>query len=112
MTRQALIRVLLSLLLLISQHMAAAHALTHWSGTLSGSSATHASVSDDLSSSFAQDPSCSQCLALAQLAGPLGSTARTFVLPELSSAAVITADTVSAAFRILLAFQSRAPPQA
>ena len=121
MTRQAFIRVLLSLLLLISQHMATAHALSHWTGTLDGaaSASAHgmakqvvADNSDDLSSLFAQDQTCNQCLAFAQLAGPIGSSARTFVAPELLSQAVIGADTVAAVFRILLAFQSRAPPQA
>ena len=119
MTRQAFIRVLLSLLLLISQHMATAHALSHWTGTLDGAASAHgmakqvvADNGDDLSSLFAQDQTCNQCLAFAQLAGPIGSSARAFVAPELLSQAVIGADTVAAVFRILLAFQSRAPPQA
>lgn len=113
MTRQAFIRVLLSLLLLISQHMAAAHALSHWTGTLHGGGAAQAhAAADDLSSAFAQDQTCNQCLAFAQLTGPIGSTVRSFVAPELSSMAVVSADLVSVISRIILAFQSRGPPQA
>ena len=113
MTRQAFIRVLLSLLLLISQHMAASHALSHWTGTLHNGVAVQVHGSgDDLSSAFAQDQTCNQCLAFAQLTGPIGSTARAFVAPELLSMAVVSADVVSAVSRIILAFQSRAPPQA
>ena len=118
MTRQAFIRVLLSLLLLISQHMATAHALSHWTGTLDGGAAhgmakaAVADSGDDLSSLFAQDQTCNQCLAFAQLAGPIGSSLRAFVAPELLSQAIVGADTVAAGCRILLAFQSRAPPQA
>lgn len=113
MTRQSLIRVLLSLLLLISQHMAAAHALSHWTGTLHGGAAGQVhGAADDLSSAFAQDQTCNQCLAFAQLTGPIGSTVRAFVAPELLSMAVANADLVSVISRVILAFQSRGPPQA
>lgn len=111
MTRQAFIRVLLSLLLLISQHMATSHALSHWTGTLGGVAAVH-DTGDDLSSAFAQDQTCNQCLAFAQLAGPIGSTVRAFAAPELLSAAIVHAEAVLAVSRIILGFQSRAPPQA
>jgi len=113
MTRQAFIRVLLSLLLLISQHMAASHALSHWTATLpNGAGAQVHGAGADLSSAFAQDQTCNQCLAFAQLTGPLGSSARAFAASDLLSMAVLSADIVTAVSRIILGFQSRAPPQA
>lgn len=36
MTRRSILRVLLSLLLLMSQQMAISHAMTHWAGTRGG----------------------------------------------------------------------------
>lgn len=114
MTRPVLLRVLLSLLLLISQHMAVTHAMSHWTGGLGAQQVASAShdTGSDLSSAFAQDQTCTQCLAFAQLAGPLASSPRIFVAPELVSLAVRNAEATVAAARPILAFLSRGPPQA
>jgi hypothetical protein len=112
MTRTAIVRILLSLLLLISQQMAASHMLTHLSGGRDRVAASVQNVPgrDSVSDAFAQDQSCSQCLAFAQLAGPLPSTPPAFVVPSQQSKAVDGVDVHDAGARIILAFQSRAPP--
>jgi hypothetical protein len=111
MTRQALIRVLLSLLLLISQQMASSHVMSHLASSLDHAAArAHQPVSEDMSSAFAQDQSCNQCLAFAQLAGPLISTPPDFILPQQPRFAIEAVDAPVAGARIILAFQSRGPP--
>jgi len=116
MMRSTLFRVMLSLLLLVSQQMATAHALSHL--TRSDQAGQVQAVQgqdqdqDDLSSSFAQDQTCNQCLAFAQLALPIGCSHRAFAAPELVSMAVASAEAHSAIARTRLAFRSRAPPHA
>jgi hypothetical protein len=111
MTRQAFIRVLLSLLLLISQQMATSHLLSHLTGSSDSAAASHLVQSDDeLSKAFAQDQTCNQCLAIAQLAGPLPSTPPAFIIPHQPNFAVSDVTVPLAGARIILAFQSRAPP--
>jgi len=123
MTRQAFTRVLLSLLLLITQQMAASHAMSHWGAMLgAGQGQTQAlgQVQDhradggesELSRAFALDQTCDQCLAFAQLAAPLGNTPRAFAPPDLAAAAIASAASHPACARTVCAFRSRAPPQA
>ncbi len=108
MTRQALIRILLSLLLLVSQQMASTHVITHLANSVERSNGPLAT--DDLSSAFAQDQSCSQCLAFAQIAGALGSAAHGLqrVAPASLDIKARTAHCFAAP--LTLAFHSRAPP--
>ena len=101
MTRQAFVRVLLSLLLLVSQQMASSHAMSHLAGSLER---------DDMSAVLAQDQSCQHCLAFAQLAGPLASAPPALVIPRQTSSLIELVDVRDAGARIILAFQSRAPP--
>lgn len=112
MTRHILFRVLLSLLLLGSQHMATAHVLSHWGGALERSlqAQTHVPGGDD--KVLAQDQSCHKCLAFAQLGGPLGTAFFAFPLPACVSVPVFGADIAAAHARTVLAFHSRGPPQA
>lgn len=112
MTRQAFIRVLLSLLLLISQQMASTHVLSHLSGSLDRVAVVQLQPAgdDELSSAFAQDQTCNQCLAFAQLSGPLASTPPAFVIPTQEFSATDDVLEHIAGARIILAFQSRAPP--
>lgn len=113
MTRQALIRVLLSLLLLVSQQMASMHVLSHLGGALAGSSTTLAPSADDgLASAVATDETCSHCLAFAQLAGPVGSTPPAFIIPDAGTSPVVAAAAHDAGARTNLAFNSRGPPLA
>ena len=109
MMRRCIVHVLLSLLLLVSQQMAFAHAMSHWTGRL-----VYAPVSagedSELTKALAQDQSCNQCLALAQLATPLGSTLRQFVAPDLRTEVVAARAMRQAAPRTVCVFHSRAPP--
>jgi hypothetical protein len=112
MTRRNMIRVLLSLLLLISQQMAFSHVITHWSGQR-GAAAGHVVRGDgSVSDAFAKDQVCSQCLAFAQIAGAVGNTPRSFAPPAVPSGAISPAPEHSIDARIVVAFRSRAPPGA
>lgn len=112
MSRQIVTRVLLSLLLLLSQQMASAHALSHLAGKIDGKVQAHQLDDGDLSSVFAQDQTCNQCLVFAQMATPLGSAAPSFAASD-ATAALAAATAFSApCARTVCVFQSRAPPQA
>jgi hypothetical protein len=114
MTRRSLIRVLLSLLLLLSQQMAISHAMTHWAGSRHGATQLNKAASQHqergVSSAFAQDQTCDQCLAFAQIASAVGSPARTFVADGAASCAVGASATQPGCARTTCWFQSRAPP--
>lgn len=113
MSRQVVNRILLSLLLLLSQQMAFAHALSHWTGTLHSASAERHEYDDSsLSAAVAQDQTCDHCLALAQLVAPLGSTHRTFCSGDNAATAFISTDTGAHCARVVCGFNPRAPPQA
>lgn len=113
MSRQVINRILLSLLLLLSQQMAFAHALSHWTGTLHSANAEqHDDDSSSLSSAVAQDQTCDHCLALAQLVAPLGTAPRTFCAGDNGATAFISTDTGTHCARVVCGFNPRAPPQA
>ena len=113
MTRQAFIRVLLSLLLLISQQMASSHVMSHLAGSLDSAGAQAQLVgSGELSDAFALELSCNKCLAFAQLSGPLGSKAHVVDLPDSVSFRIAARAVHDSGARTILAFQSRGPPQA
>lgn len=112
MTRHFLFRVLLSLLLLGSQHLASAHVLSHLSSSLGRMEQADDASSHERQGALAQDQSCHKCLAFAQLGGPLGAAYFAFPLPECTSAPVFGADIAAAHARTILAFQSRGPPHA
>ena len=114
MMRRRSVHVLLSLLLLVSQQMAFAHAMSHWTGKLGTSHAVAALVEleDDknLSSAVAQDRSCFQCLAFAQMASAIGSTPRKYTPLDLQAERIIALATTELAPRTVCVFHSRAPP--
>lgn len=114
MRRRTILRVLLSLLLLTSQHMAFAHALSHWAGMLYPGFVQQ--QDDDrnssLSAAVAQDQSCDHCLAFAQLAAPLAGSMRAFVAGEIGTAALPSGVAVSFCARAPCGFYPRAPPSA
>ena len=113
MTCQAFIRVLLSLLLLVSQQMASAHVLSHLGGALAASTTAPVPGADDgLASAVATDDTCSHCLACAQLAGPVGSTPPAFIIAYAGTSPVVAAEAHDAGARTILAFNSRGPPLA
>jgi hypothetical protein len=113
MSRQSFVRILLSLLLLMSQQMATSHVMSHWSvAQQSGPQAVRHQDGSALSRAVAQDQSCDQCLAFAQLAGPLASHAHGFAFTDPGSALRAPIAPQTARARALRAFEARAPPQA
>ena len=114
MMRRRIVHVLLSLLLLVSQQMAFAHAMSHWTGKLGSThpaaQLVQAADDGDLSSAVAQDRSCFQCLAFAQMASAIGGTPRQFAPLDLQAERVIALATTERAPRTVCVFHSRAPP--
>lgn len=105
-----LTRVLLSLVLLLSQQMAMSHALSHWTSQLGGPVVQQTPNGSELSSAFAQDRSCAQCLGLAQLAAPLANTPRQFLPPAMAEVPALDAGAQAPHIRQARPFDSRAPP--
>jgi hypothetical protein len=115
MIRRSTLRVLLSLLLLISQQMAIAHAVSHWSGRSAPAAAAAQQQQPgerSLSEAFALDQSCSQCLAFAQIGGVVGIDPLRFVPAGPGSSAVCTDPGHAAGARTVCVYRSRAPPVA
>jgi len=114
MMRRSILHLLLSLLLLVSQQMAFAHAMSHWTGKIAPAHPAAVNIGfdaeRDLSSSVAQDGSCSQCLAFAQMASAIGSTPRQFVPLDFQAERAGTFAAIAAIPRTVCAFHSRAPP--
>ena len=108
MNRRAITRVLLSLLLLITQQLAFAHAMSHLAGPAEVAAQRHAA--GETAKALAQDQSCSQCLAFAQLATPLGNASCAFVAATLATDARTHAVDSCVSARTALAFRARAPP--
>lgn len=114
MIRRSVFRVMLSLVLLLSQQMAMSHALSHWASQIGGSRVTASlqqGIDDgELSSAFAQDQSCAQCLGLAQLGAPLVNSPRAYLPPEMVSVHALDAATLAWRVQTTRAYDSRAPP--
>ncbi len=111
MTRHALFRVLLSLLLLLSQQLATSHVISHWTGSIDVAAQSQPNDADG-TGKVLTDQSCHKCLAFAQFGAPLGTQAFAYLLPALESLPVHGAVIAAAHARTILAFQSRGPPQA
>lgn len=109
MSRRIAIRFMLSLLLLLSQQMALTHAMSHWAGA---AHAQQVAGEEDsrLSAAVAQDQSCDQCLALAQIAGAVGSSEFRFVAAAGERLGISTAPTDGPFSPAHPPFHSRAPP--
>jgi hypothetical protein len=110
MTRRSMIRVLLSLLLLVSQQMAMSHVITHWSSQRVAAVEQARAADDGVSKAFAKDQLCDQCLAFAQIASAVGSETRSFAPPPNAAGAVTFAAEHRAPVRSNFPFHSRAPP--
>jgi hypothetical protein len=114
MNRRSLIRILLSLLLLLSQQMAISHAMTHWAGSRGGAAQLHKPFAQHdqrgVGAAFAQDQTCEQCLAFAQIASAVGSSPRCFAFDSAATCAVGPSATQPGCARTTCVFQSRAPP--
>lgn len=112
MTRHALFRVLLSLLLLFSQQMATSHVMSHWSTSPGVAALAQAGAEDERSTPLPKDQSCNKCLVFSQLGAPLGGAFFAYAAVACASTLVDGAVVAALHSRIMLAFQSRGPPQA
>jgi hypothetical protein len=105
---------MLSLLLLMSQQMAMSHAVTHWAGSRHAPAQVQKTAGPQqdsgISSAFAQDQTCEQCLAFAQIAGTIGSPSRSFAADSGATCARHVSATQAGCARTTCVFQSRAPP--
>lgn len=113
MNRQLFFRVLLSFVLLFSQQMATAHALEHLTAAIGIVNAASPELDDasELAKAVAQHQNCHQCLAFAQLAGPLASSACSVAPLELIAYGSLQATDPCIADGALLAAQPRGPPR-
>ena len=111
MKRQVLLRVLLSFVLLFSQQMATAHALEHLTAAFDAAAVVQEDDASELAKAVAQHQNCHQCLAFAQLAGPLPGSACSFAPIELVLHGALTAAPERICGRSWLTLQPRGPPR-
>lgn len=116
--RPVLFRLLLSLLLLVSQQIGMTHGYTHLGAA--GESGARANVAgaaskDDKGEKGGKrlaDLSCDNCLSIAQIAVAIGSPILTAAASPFSFGPVATPATLASCLRTTCVFQPRAPPQA
>lgn len=105
---------MLSLLLVLSQQMGIAHALSHWSGNGNGgarvSSVSKGERQVRAGKSLALDQSCEQCLAFAQIGSALDTAFHSFPATRTNATAVAGGVETSFHPRTVCVFHSRAPP--
>jgi hypothetical protein len=102
---------MLSLLLVLSQQMGIAHALSHWSA--GGGAAQTARAGErqaSASKSLALDQGCNQCLAFAQIGSALDTPVHSFPAMRSHAVAVFGGTEQSCCRRTVCVFHSRAPP--
>jgi hypothetical protein len=112
MIRRSTIRILLSLLLLISQQMAIAHAVSHWGDRVAPAAQGQQSGEFTLAEALALDQICSDCLSFAQIGGMVGSEPFRFAPADARLARVCIDASHAACARTICAYHSRAPPVA
>jgi hypothetical protein len=112
MMRRSTFRLLLSLLLLMSQQMAIAHAVSHWTGRAAPTALQQKFGEPNLSEAATLDQICSQCLAFAQIGGGVGSAPFRFIAADPGSSPVCAELVHDAGARTVCAYHSRAPPVA
>lgn len=107
--RQTLACAALSLLLLISQQLGMAHALSHWSAARSNATQLQERPLG-ASKSLAMDQNCEQCLVFAQIASALDTPFHSFPAASPGAAVLAVADAQLVRPRTVCVFRSRAPP--
>jgi hypothetical protein len=110
MIRRRLVHVMLALMLLVSQHLAVSHAMSHWANAREIASSTEQGAESRVSKSLAQDQTCDKCLAFAQIATAVGSSSANALAIDLVSIAVAPQACHANLARCDVAYQSRAPP--
>ena len=108
-----LLHVLLAVLLVLSQQLGMAHAVSHWSDFRSASEQQATDVDGSgLSAGLALDHNCSQCAAFASLASAIHTPSFTFPSVDYSAPQAGVALPQLADARGARAYDSRAPPLA
>lgn len=116
--RPVLFRLLLSLLLLVSQQIGMTHGYTHLGAAGDGRAQIGARAGDTTASDAGKggkrlaDLSCDDCLSIAQIAVAIGSPILTAAASPFTFGPVATPATLASCLRTTCVFQSRAPPQA
>lgn len=108
--RRAIVYLLLSLLLVLSQQMGIAHALTHWSSQRTALTAGATSDAAPSKTGAAVDQSCDQCLAFAQIGTAVDTGFYSFPLSRDNATAVYATVAPQPCRRTVCVFHSRAPP--
>ena len=109
MKRSLFVRVLFSLLLLLSQQMAISHAMSHWAGTAEKSAQVQ--VDSKPSKGGAQELGCSQCFAYSQMVSAIGTPSYAMLVVDVRLVHLALLTPSSDCVRTVCVFQSRAPPQ-
>lgn len=109
MIRRRLVHVMLALMLLVSQHMAMSHALSHWANARETARSEQGAESR-LAKSLSQDQTCDKCLAFAQIAGAVGSASGNALAINVESVSVAPHVDQSWPARSHVPYQPRAPP--
>ena len=109
-----LLHILLAVLLVLSQQLGMAHAVSHWSDFRHTSEQQQATDVDGngLSSGLALDHNCSQCAAFASLASAIHTPSFTFLAVDYSAPQAGVALSQQTDARSARAYDSRAPPLA
>ncbi|WP_342118700.1 hypothetical protein [Pseudoduganella sp. OTU4001] len=107
-----ILNVLLALLLVLSQQLGMAHAVSHWSDYRHGSEQQQAVDGSEggLSAGLALDHNCSQCAAFASLASAIHTPSYTFPTLEYSAPQAGVVPSLPHSSRTARAYDSRAPP--
>lgn len=108
--RPALLRLLLSLLLLVSQQIGMTHGYTHLRPA--GDSSVQPGQDNGKGNKRLADLSCDDCLSIAQIAVAIGSPILTAAASPFTFGPVATPATLASCLRTTCVFQPRAPPQA
>jgi hypothetical protein len=108
------LHVLLAVLLVLSQQLGMAHAVSHWSDFRNGGAQQQATDSGDgaVSAGLALDHNCSQCAAFASLASAIHTPSFTFPAVGYSAPQAGVALPQLHGARLARAYDSRAPPLA
>lgn len=109
--RRPIFHALLALLLVLSQQLGLAHAVSHWSGYRQGMEQVQDS-DGGVNAGLALDHNCSQCLAFAQLASAIYTPEFTFPTVAFVAPLATAADSPAPGRRNLRPYDSRAPPLA
>ncbi|XLZ71581.1 hypothetical protein ABT364_06340 [Massilia sp. SR12] len=109
-----ILHALLALLLVLSQQLGMAHAVSHWSDYRQGSEQQEAGDAGEsgLSAGLALDHNCSQCAAFASLASAIDTPSFTFPAVAYAAPQGGVAPALPHGVRTARAYDSRAPPLA